>query len=79
MQNDFCAERSYVEEVMGKDASACRAVAKPIMALVKEARAAGVPVFWIRANYDLFARLRHEPFAARGDAIGWRSPRVVRG
>jgi len=53
MQNDFCAERSYVEEVIGREASACRDVAGPIMALVKEARAAGVPVVWIRANYDL--------------------------
>ena len=53
MQNDFCAEKSYIDEVLGKDASPCRAVAAPIMALVKNARAAGVPVFWIRANYDL--------------------------
>ena len=69
MQNDFCAERSYVEEVMGKDASACRAVAKPIMALVKDARAAGVPVFWIRANYDLdkLPAGMAVRFGARGD------------
>jgi ureidoacrylate peracid hydrolase len=53
MQNDFCAERGYVEAVVGKDAAACRAVAAPIMDLVAEARAAGVPVFWIKANYDL--------------------------
>ncbi len=53
MQNDFCAERSYVEEVIGREASACRAVVTPIMNLVGLARAAGVPVFWIRANYDL--------------------------
>ena len=52
MQNDFCAEGGYIETVVGKDAAACRAVAKPIMALVGEARAAGVPVLWIKANYD---------------------------
>lgn len=51
MQNDFCAEGGYVEAVVGKDASACRAVAGPIMALVADARASGVPVLWIKANY----------------------------
>jgi len=53
MQNDFCAEKGYIQEIVGKDAAACRAVAAPIMALVKQARAAAVPVFWVRANYDL--------------------------
>jgi len=53
MQNDFCAEGGYVEAVVGKDAAACRAVAAPIMALAADARAAGVPVFWIKANYAL--------------------------
>lgn len=53
MQNDFCAAGSYIEEVLGKDASACRAVVAPIMALVRVSRTAGVPVFWVRANYDL--------------------------
>ena len=53
MQNDFCAEGGYVEAVVGKDAAACRAVAAPIMALVADARAAAVPVFWIKANYAL--------------------------
>lgn len=52
MQNDFCAEGGYIEKVVGKDAAACRAVVKPIMALVEKARAAGVPVYWIKANYD---------------------------
>ncbi len=51
MQNDFCAEGGYIEAVVGKNAAACRAVAAPIMALVTAARAAGVPVFWIRADY----------------------------
>jgi ureidoacrylate peracid hydrolase len=52
MQNDFCAEQGYVETVVGKDVSACRAVVPEIMALVGAARAHGVPVFWIKANYD---------------------------
>lgn len=52
MQNDFCAENGFVERVVGKDASACRAVAAPIGQLVQDARAAQVPVFWIVANYD---------------------------
>jgi ureidoacrylate peracid hydrolase len=53
MQNDFCAEQGYIETIVGKDAAACRAVAAPIMALVADARAAGVPVYWIKANYEL--------------------------
>src|ERR1700743_2452942 len=52
MQNDFCAEKGYVERGVGKDASACRAVVPAIMDLVEAARARGVPVFWIKANYD---------------------------
>jgi ureidoacrylate peracid hydrolase len=52
MQNDFCDQKGYVETVVGKDVSACRAVVPEIMALVEAARAQGVPVFWIKANYD---------------------------
>jgi ureidoacrylate peracid hydrolase len=51
MQNDFCAEGGYIESVVGKNAAACRAVAAPLMALVNAARAGGVPVFWVRADY----------------------------
>jgi ureidoacrylate peracid hydrolase len=52
MQNDFCDEKGYVETVVGKDVSACRAVVPEIMALVGAAREQGVPVYWIKANYD---------------------------
>jgi ureidoacrylate peracid hydrolase len=52
MQNDFCAEGGYVEKVVGKDASACRAVAELIMDLVARARDAGVPVYWLIADYS---------------------------
>ena len=68
MQNDFCAREGYVETVVGRDAAACRAVVAPIMALVADARAAGVPVYWIRANYapeGLPAGMRVK-FAERG-------------
>jgi ureidoacrylate peracid hydrolase len=51
MQNDFCAEGGYVERSIGRDASACRAVAAPIATLVADARGAGVPVVWVTANY----------------------------
>jgi ureidoacrylate peracid hydrolase len=51
MQNDFCARGGYVETVLGKDASPCRAVIAPIAALVERARAARVAVLWIRADY----------------------------
>jgi ureidoacrylate peracid hydrolase len=52
MQNDFCAEQGYVERVVGKETSACRAVVPAIMDLVAAARERQVPVFWIKANYD---------------------------
>jgi ureidoacrylate peracid hydrolase len=52
MQNDFCDARGYVEQVVGKDVSACRAVVPSVMALADDARRCGVPVFWIKANYD---------------------------
>ncbi|MDB5410596.1 MAG: isochorismatase family protein [Rhodospirillales bacterium] len=52
MQNDFCAEGGYVETSIGRDASACRAVAAPIAGLVADARSAGVPVVWVAANYE---------------------------
>lgn len=53
MQNDFCAEGGYIEAVVGKNAAACRAVAAPITTLVGAARAAAVPVLWVRADYRL--------------------------
>lgn len=52
MQNDFCAADGYVERVLGKDASPCRAVVAPIAELAQRARAAQAPVFWIRADYS---------------------------
>ena len=52
MQNDFCAEQGYVETVVQKDVSACRAIVPDVMALVGVARRHGVPVFWVKANYD---------------------------
>jgi ureidoacrylate peracid hydrolase len=52
MQNDFCAPGGYVETALGKDATACRAVVAPIRSLIAHARAARVPVLWIRADYS---------------------------
>lgn len=52
MQNDFCAVGGYVERIVGKDAGSCRSVAGPINRLVTDARASGVAVLWLRANYE---------------------------
>jgi ureidoacrylate peracid hydrolase len=52
MQNDFCAADGYVETVLGKDASPCRAAVAPIAGLIERARASRVPVIWIRADYS---------------------------
>ena len=76
MQNDFCATRGYVEAVVGKDAAACRAVAAPIMALAGDARSAGVPLFWITANYALDglpAGMRAK-FSERGEGAACCAP-----
>lgn len=52
MQNDFCSKDGFIEKALGRDGAACRAVAAPVMDLVGMARAAGVPVYWVRAIYD---------------------------
>jgi len=69
MQNDFCAEGGYIEAVVGKNAASCRAVAAPIMDLVRAARGAAVPVFWIRADYrlDKLPASMAARFAAQGN------------
>jgi ureidoacrylate peracid hydrolase len=38
MQNDFCAQGGYVEKVVGRDTSPCRAVVAPVGELVVLAR-----------------------------------------
>lgn len=52
MQNDFCHAEGYVEQVVGKDASPCRAIVPDVNALVALAREASVPVIWVAATYD---------------------------
>ena len=51
MQNDFCAAGGYVDRVIKRDLTTCREVARPVNGLVAAARAAKVPVIWLRANY----------------------------
>ncbi len=52
MQNDFCAPGGYVERVIGKDVSACSAVAPGIGKLIEHARQHAVEVIWLRACYE---------------------------
>ncbi|HLS86616.1 MAG TPA: cysteine hydrolase [Burkholderiales bacterium] len=52
MQNDFCASGGYIDRVMGKDVRAAAAAAKAIGTLLEAARAAAVPVVWLRADYS---------------------------
>ena len=52
MQNDFCASGGYIDTAMGKDVSAAAAVVTPIQRLLDAARAAAVPVLWVRADYS---------------------------
>lgn len=51
MQHDFLAEDGYVQTVVGKDTSPCRAIIPALDAFLTQARAANVPVIWVRAMY----------------------------
>lgn len=52
VQNDFCAPGGHTEARLGRDVAACQAVVEPIEGLAAAARRAGVPVVWIKADYD---------------------------
>ncbi len=52
MQNDFCSAGGYIERVVKKESSACGRVAEKVNRLVDAARKAGLPVLWLRANYE---------------------------
>lgn len=52
VQNDFCAPGGHTQARLGRDVADCRAVVEPIEGLAGAARRAGVPVVWIRADYD---------------------------
>ena len=52
VQNDFCAPGGHTESRLGRDVADCQAVVEPIERLAAAARRAGVPVVWIKADYD---------------------------
>jgi ureidoacrylate peracid hydrolase len=52
MQNDFCAPDGYIDRVMRKDVSAGAAILPQLSRLLEQARAAGVPIVWLRADYS---------------------------
>ena len=52
VQNDFCAPGGHTEARLGRDVADCQAVVEPIERLAAAARRAGVPVVWIKADYD---------------------------
>lgn len=52
MQNDFCAPGGYIDATMRKDVTAAAAILPVVQSLVERARAAGVPVVWLRADYS---------------------------
>lgn len=51
MQNDFCAEGGYISR-LGREIRQYVELAPRICALIEEARANGVPVIWLMAQYD---------------------------
>ena len=52
MQNDFCAPGGYIDAVMRKDVGAAATVVEPIERLLAAARARGIPVVWVKADYS---------------------------
>ncbi len=52
LQNDFVAEGGYIERVVGRSASACRAILPATTQLIEAARSSNVPVIWVVADYS---------------------------
>ena len=52
MQNDFCAKGGYIDVVMGKDVGAADGIRGAVIRLLDAARAGGIPVIWIKADYS---------------------------
>ncbi|WP_439588692.1 cysteine hydrolase family protein [Hydrogenophaga sp.] len=52
MQNDFCAPGGYIDKTMGKDVGAASAILPALRELTSGARAAGIPIVWLRADYS---------------------------
>jgi ureidoacrylate peracid hydrolase len=52
MQNDFCAEGGFLQKERNYDVRFAGTLADNIRPVVDAARAAGVPVVWIRSIYD---------------------------
>jgi ureidoacrylate peracid hydrolase len=52
MQNDFCAPGGYIDKVMGKSVASAATIVASLEALVESARATGVPVVWVGADYS---------------------------
>ena len=80
MQNDFCAEGGYIHKTRNADMSESPALAARISSLVESGRARGVPIVWIRANYEprylsaqaLLKRERHPGLVCcAGGSWGW--------
>lgn len=51
LQNDFCAPGGWTEALIKKDMGVFVPASKAIERMVAEARKAGVPVIWVRADY----------------------------
>jgi len=52
MQNDFCAPGGWTDRIVKRDIGRLGPVARPIQILIDGARAAQVPVVWVRADYS---------------------------
>jgi ureidoacrylate peracid hydrolase len=77
VQNDFCASGGHTEVNLGKDVSDCQAVVGPINRLTATARRAGIPVIWVKADYDRAYLSR--PIRAKQAARGIKTAYCVSG
>ncbi|WMS44550.1 cysteine hydrolase [Acuticoccus sp. MNP-M23] len=59
MQNDFCAPGGWVDHHLGVDVSPGRAPIEPLLAMLPNLRAAGVPVIWV--NWGVRADMANLP------------------
>ena len=77
MQNDFCADDGYTRKITRRDVSTCQAVVEPITRLAAGAGRAGVPIVWVKADYD--PRHLPAPILAKRQASGKDIPYCVAG
>ncbi|WP_167752756.1 cysteine hydrolase family protein [Pusillimonas caeni] len=66
LQNDFCSPDGYLAQRRGYKVDHVKGVLPNIRLLIRQARAAGTPIVWIRSHYD-FKYINEAFMAKRGE------------